>query len=217
MASRSTGTRAATSSPSVDIHDNEISNVDRDGILLGWTDADVLTISNVRIYNNVIHRAGTCSGWGLRVTNGTATGIDVFHNTIVDSGGGTNACDESGGEVMGLIGIEDGSDLSFENNLLAAAGGEGMIENFGGASLSGSHNLWSGGGAAAWDAGPIAGDPAFVESGLRLQARRRAAPRSIRARISRRPPTTWASRALRARPRTSALSNGPLEAAPGGK
>ena len=27
---------------SVDIHDNEISNVDRDGILLGWTDADVL-------------------------------------------------------------------------------------------------------------------------------------------------------------------------------
>jgi hypothetical protein len=148
----------------IDIHDNEISDIDRDGILLGFTDADSLELQGIRLYNNVIHRAGRCEGWAIRVTNPDATNVNIFHNTMVDNGRGDVSCDESDGVLQGQIGIEEGSDFVIQNNIFYSVARESMVVNDGGAVLSGSRNLWFGRSAPRFDTRPVLGDPRFVNA-----------------------------------------------------
>lgn len=147
----------------VSIHDNEIFDVDRDGILLGHTDADTLEISNVRIFNNLMSGAGRCSGYAIKVGNRTATGISIFHNTLVDNGGGTQSCDESQGQTFGQILVENAVDVDIRDNILVTVGGESAIDATGG-NVSASGNLYFGAGAFGGDGSPVTGDPAFTDT-----------------------------------------------------
>ena len=145
----------------VAIHDNEIYDIDRDGLLLGQTDADTLEIANIRIFNNLFSGAGRCTGHAIRVGNRTATGISISHNTLSDNGGGTQSCDESRGETTGQIVIENAVDVEIRDNILVANGDESMIDG-GGGFLTAANNLYFGGGAFGGDSSPVNGDPAFV-------------------------------------------------------
>lgn len=148
----------------VSIHDNEISEIDRDGVVLGATDADVLHLSDIRIVNNLFRRAGRCVGSGVRVGNDTATGISIQHNTFVDDGAGNVACDQSPGQPQGQLLVEAGVMVDVTNNVFYAMAGEGYVDEQTAAGvLSGSHNLFFGAGAPpAWDSAPQAGDPVFA-------------------------------------------------------
>lgn len=147
------------------IHDNEIVDIDRDGVVLGATDADVLTLTNIRIENNVFLRAGRCVGSGVRVNNDTASGVTVAFNTFVDNGGGTAPCDQSAGEVQGQLLLEAAAAVDASSNLLLAAGAESYVDEQTAAGvLTGSHNLFFGAGAApAFDAAAVAADPLLVD------------------------------------------------------
>lgn len=144
----------------ISIHDNEIFEIDRDGIVLGGTDADVLYLSDIAIYNNIFHRAGRCVGNGVRVGNATAKGISIVHNTFVDNGAGNISCDQSSGEAGGQIQIEDAAAVDIRNNILVAQGSEKQVDLVKTpATFGGSNNLFSGGAASAWDKAAVAADP----------------------------------------------------------
>jgi hypothetical protein len=150
----------------VSIHDNEISEIDRDGIVLGNTDADVLHLTDIGIYNNLFYRTGRCTGWGVRVGNATATGVAILNNTFYDNGAGTASCDQSGGSVEAQVLVEDAAPagVTITNNVLAAQGSEeGVAVTVSGNVISGSHNLWTGT-AGAWDQAPRTGPPTFVNA-----------------------------------------------------
>lgn len=149
---------------SISIHDNEITDIDRDGIVLGDTDADVLHLSDVRIYDNIFHRAGRCVGSGVRVGNATATGISIVHNTFVDNGAGNVACDQSPGQPQGQLLMELGAMVEASNNIFHSLGTEKYVDEQTAAGvLSGSNNLYFGGGTPpAWDTAPQSGDPLWV-------------------------------------------------------
>jgi hypothetical protein len=146
----------------ISIHDNEISEIDRDGIVLGNTDADILYLSDIHIFNNIFWRAGRCTGWGVRVGNPTATGILVEYNTFYDNGAGNRACDQSSGSVESQVLVEGATSVVLENNLFAPAGSEADTEITTAAGVvTGSHNLY-GGTPPAWDSSPTRGAPGFL-------------------------------------------------------
>lgn len=146
------------------IHSNEITEVDRDAILVGHTDANVLHAHDILIANNVIRRAGRCVGWAIRVDNPTAENIQIVHNTLVSNGMGNQACDESVGEPMAQIGVERGRSVSILNNILVSEGRGGLVQILDPrAALRCSHNLYFGDGdACRTDDGPILGAPGFA-------------------------------------------------------
>jgi hypothetical protein len=144
----------------ISIHDNELLEIDRDGIVLGATDADVLLLSDVTIYNNIFHRAGRCVGAGVRITNPTAKGVSILHNTFVDNGAGSASCDQSAGEVGGQIQIDDGAGVDIRNNIFVSEGSEGLVELVKTpASFTGSNNLFLGAAAPSWDRAAVTADP----------------------------------------------------------
>jgi hypothetical protein len=160
------GHQAADAIERISIHDNEISEIDRDGIVLGDTDADVLYLTDVRITNNLFYRCGRCTGWGVRVGNATATGVAILHNTFYDNGAGTVSCDQSSGSVEAQLLVEGAAaeGVEIRNNVFAAQGGEECVAlSVGSDVVSGSHNLWTGT-AGAWDSTPRTGDPGFVDA-----------------------------------------------------
>jgi hypothetical protein len=150
----------------VSIHDNEILDIDRDGIVLGATDADVLHLSDISIVNNIFVRAGRCVGAGVRVDNDTATGITILHNTFFDDGAGNVACDQSSGELGSALLFEMGVAVSVSNNLIVAQGSEPYLdEQTAPGVVGGSNNLFFGNGAApSWDAAAQTGDPLLVNA-----------------------------------------------------
>jgi hypothetical protein len=160
------GHKASDRIEQISIHDNEISETDRDGIVLGATDADVLYLSDIKIYNNIFHRAGRCVGSGVRVGNSTAVGIVVVHNTFVDNGRGDTSCHDSTGAIGAQIEIDDGAAVEIRNNILVAVGGSekylDMIKTP--ATFLGSNNLFSGGGTPpTWDPSPVSTDPQLAD------------------------------------------------------
>ncbi len=150
----------------VQIHDNEIFEIDRDGIVLGATDGDVLTLEQVLIYNNIFHRAGRCVGAGVRVNNQTASHVAVAHNTFYDNGAGNVACDQSTGQLGSQFLVEDGVDIVLQNNILVSTGSEAyVIQQDTPNPLLISQNLYFGNGAApSEDAVPTSGDPQFANA-----------------------------------------------------
>lgn len=148
------------------IHSNEISEVDRDAILVGATDANVLHAHDILISNNIIRRAGRCVGWAIRVDNPTAENIQIVHNTLVSNGMGNQACDESVGEPMAQIGVERGRSVSILDNILVSEGRGGLVQILDPrAAIRCSHNLYYGDGdACRTDDGPILGAPGFVNA-----------------------------------------------------
>ena len=104
----------------IKIHDNEISEIDRDAILLGNTDEGRLLIQDVLIYNNIIHRAGRCEGFAVRVDNPTADGIRIIHNTLVYNGLGDTRCDEGIGTPLAQIGVQQARSVAIQNNILVS-------------------------------------------------------------------------------------------------
>lgn len=144
------------------IHDNTIEEIDRDGIILGNTDADVLTLQDIALWNDVIHRAGRCAGRGIRVDNPTADDIRIFHETLVDNGAGDTACDQSTGEAGAEVAVEAATGVRLANTILTGAAP--YIELSANAStFTADHNLYQGGGAAPTsDTAAVTGDPAFV-------------------------------------------------------
>lgn len=148
----------------ISIHDNELTDIDRDAIVLGDTDADVLHLSDIRIFDNVIVRGGRCVGAGVRVNNATAADVHVLHNTLVDNGAGNIACDQSEGESgQGLL-LEQGTSVELTDNIVVSnAGGAYVDDQVGQGVLSGSNNLWNGAGAPpAFDGAAVTGDPKFA-------------------------------------------------------
>ena len=132
------------------IHDNELTHVDRDGILVGWTDADSLQVRDVKIWNNIVVRAGRCVGDGIRVNNQTAVGVSIFHNTLVDNGVGNHPCAESSGEPGAQLGVEYAASVSVRNNiLLSSARARCLLLEVRGSHLHISHNLLFGPGCGA--------------------------------------------------------------------
>lgn len=150
----------------VRIHSNEISQIDRDGIVIGASDADVLRVSDVRIYNNVITRAGRCVGWAVRLDNPLAENVQIAHNTLVDNGAGDRRCYESLGEPAAQIGIERARSVTIENNLLVARGRATLVQLLDPNAVTGcANNLYAGRGAPCpTDARPLSGQPAFVDA-----------------------------------------------------
>lgn len=147
----------------VSIHDNEIFEIDRDGIVLGATDADVLTLTDIRIYNNVFHQAGRCVGHGVRIGNDTASAVSVLHNTFYDNGSGGVACDQSTGSPGGQVVVEAAVDVKLENDVFVALGAETTADlQVVPATFTGSNNLYWGGAAPSWDARAVAADPGFA-------------------------------------------------------
>jgi hypothetical protein len=148
----------------VSIHDNDIYAVDRDGIVLGATDADVLNIANITIYNNLFHQAGRCTGHGVRVGNATATAIRVVQNTFYDNGSGSVACDQSTGQVGGQVLVEAAVAVEINNNIFVSNGAEKYVNMTATpATFDGGYNLFFGNGAPpAWDGHARTGDPLFV-------------------------------------------------------
>ncbi|MBI2892993.1 MAG: hypothetical protein HYY06_05540 [Deltaproteobacteria bacterium] len=153
----------------VQIHSNEISEIDRDAILVGNTDGGNMPIHDILIANNVVIRSGRCVGWAVRVDNPLAEGIRIVHNTLVGNGAGDSACDRSSGEPMAQIGIERARSVSIENNILVSAGRAGLVQLLDPrAAVHCSHNLYSGRGTPCpREDRPILGAPAFVDPGAR--------------------------------------------------
>lgn len=151
------------------IHDNVLGEIDRDGILIGWTDADALHVTDVKIFNNVIVRAGRCEGHGIRIDNLTAQGVSIFHNTLVDNGMGDRPCAESQGEPSGQLGVENAVTAALRNNILLASGRARCIVNQArSARLRISHNLFFGGSCAtSGDDAPLEGNPRFINAASR--------------------------------------------------
>lgn len=148
----------------VSIHDNEIFDIDRDGIVLGATDADVLYLDQIDIYDNLFVRAGRCVGHGVRVGNDTAKNIKVLQNTFVDDGSGAVSCDQSSGQNGGAILLEAGADVTLQDNILATTGQEAPIDvTMQPPMLVVSHNLYAGAAPSSLDTAPIMGDPHFVD------------------------------------------------------
>jgi hypothetical protein len=148
----------------VSIHDNDISGVDRDGIVLGATDADVLNLANITIYNNLFHQAGRCVGHGVRIGNNTATGVRIVHNTFYDNGSGSVACDQSTGQVGGQVLVEAAVAVEIKNNILVSKGTEKYVDLAATpATFDGGYNLFFGNGAPpSWDGHAKSGDPLFA-------------------------------------------------------
>lgn len=157
------GTLAGDSVSDLDIHDNTVRGIDRDGILVGDSDAPPMTVRGVRLTNNVVVNAGRCIGRGVRLANPSADDVRVLFNTLVDNGTGERACDQSDGELAGQIGVESGSGIRIVDNILRTSAGAGYVEAGVQEGLTVSHNLYFGGGAApVEDTNPILGDPRFV-------------------------------------------------------
>jgi hypothetical protein len=150
----------------VSIHDNEIVDVDRDGIVLGATDGDVLHLTDIRITNNVFHRAGRCVGYGVRVGNDTATGVAILNNTFYDNGSGKVACDQSAGQAGGQVLIEAAVSVDLRDDLLVSVGAETYVSlTMPTGSFTDTNDLFFGAGAApAWATAAVAGDPLFVDA-----------------------------------------------------
>jgi hypothetical protein len=148
----------------VSIHDNEIFQIDRDGIVLGATDADVLHLTDITIYNNVFHQAGQCVGAVVRVNNDTATGIQIVHNTFYDNGSGAVACDQSPGELGSQVLVEAGASIALRDCILATKGVEKYVTmSATPATFDGSYDLFFGNEAApSWASHAVSGDPLFV-------------------------------------------------------
>lgn len=151
------------------IHDNVLGEIDRDGILIGWTDADVLHVKDVRIWNNLIVRAGRCEGHGIRLDNQTAEGVSIFHNTLVDNGMGDRSCAESSGEPEAQVGIENAAVVNLRNNILLSSGrARCLLSQARRARLRISHNLAFGSRCSATgDDAPLDGNPRFTNPAAR--------------------------------------------------
>jgi len=156
----------------ISIHDNEISEIDADAILLGYSDEPPLTLSDIQVYNNVLWRAGRCWGWGVSVENPTATNIVIENNTFYDNGAGDSVCDPSwnrpgnqGVTESQLRAERGGVSVRIRNNLFASLGNEADVDTAeAGGAVSGSNNLYPRA-PPAWDVSPVAGSPAFVDAG----------------------------------------------------
>lgn len=161
----------------VQIHDNEIVDDYRDGILVGGSDGGSMIVSDIRIYNNLITRAGRCVDSGIRVSNPSATGVVIEHNTLVDNGSNLLTCDDSWRENFGQIAVLSATQVVVRNNILVktSAGGTSTFLQFGSnmaARTTVERNLYFGGSAPTQDTRPLTGDPRFVnQTGLdyRLQ------------------------------------------------
>lgn len=150
----------------ISIHDNIIWEVDRDGIHLGDMDAGSMVLNNISIYNNILYRCGRCTGWGLRINNATADGIEVYHNTFVGNGQGDRTCHESDGEAQDQLVVEGAALVKISSNIFAAQGTEGLVNVQEEADrVEGSNNLFSGmSDAPEWDSNAVEGDPGFVDA-----------------------------------------------------
>lgn len=129
------------------VHDNVIHDAICDGINFATVDPDKGT---VEAYNNLVYHVGTgpdpangaanysCVNAG---SSGTPTnGIALYNNTFHDCGARLDS--DSGGFSLSTTTV-------LRNNLLALLGGEPFMTpsagGCGGASVSGSHDLWFGG------------------------------------------------------------------------
>lgn len=148
------------------IHSNEITEVDRDAILVGGTDQGILHVHDIRIANNVIRRAGRCVGSAVRVDNAHAENVEIVHNTLVANGMGNVRCDESNGEPGAQISVEHGRTVSILNNILVSEGRGALLQILDpGAAVRCSHNLYFGRGRACpSDDGPILAPPGFASA-----------------------------------------------------
>lgn len=158
----------------ISIHDNEISEIDADAILLGYSDEPPLHLSDIQVFNNVLWRAGRCWGWGVSVENPTATNIVIENNTFYDNGSGSSVCDPSWnrpgnqGVTESQLRVERGGvSVRIRNNLFASLGNEADVDTAeAGGAASGSNNLFTRP-PPAWDASPAAGSPTFVDAANR--------------------------------------------------
>jgi hypothetical protein len=148
------------------IHDNVITEIDRDGILLGGSDAGVLQIASVSIFNNIIQRCGRCTGWGITIGNEAAAEVSVLHNTFAANGQGDTPCDGSAGAAMGQMSIEKVSSIKVHDNIFSAPSGTQYVDaQVTAARLEASSNLFSGAGALPeWDSYAVSGDPLFANA-----------------------------------------------------
>lgn len=150
------------------VHDNVITGGYCDGIGLASADP---SLGTVEVYNNVVaHVAiasnpyGVANEAGIAINSdpvGTPTGtVQVYNNTVVDAGGYVT------GNQNGCFGVVYGSaGMNLTNNICVQPGAAQPYIESGSTNVTGSHNLWSGAGAApSWDSAPLTTAPSFVSS-----------------------------------------------------
>lgn len=136
------------------IHDNDISGQVCDGLNLATIDPSK---GRIQVFNNVIHHVGTgphppdgessyacinSPGIVNRGTPGTGT-VEIFNNTLAD-------CGSIGGPTAGAFNVGSNSPaIELNHNVIDQCAGESYFAHGSDMShISGSENLWRGGGAA---------------------------------------------------------------------
>jgi hypothetical protein len=142
----------------INVHDNLLYNIPCNAINLASVDA---SMGYVNAYNNVIYHAGAGPSDGdeacIEVSGASASqNVEVFNNTLYDCGAGNNGAD--GGFNISV-------NVRLRNNIIYVLSGESYFEGGHTAGVTGSNNIWYGGGTGpSVTTGNINQDPQFVST-----------------------------------------------------
>ena len=150
----------------IHVHDNVITGGYCDGIGLASVDPSK---GVVEVFNNVVSHValasnpyGTANETGIAVNSdppGATSGtVQIYNNTVVDAGAYTI------GNQNGCFGIvTPGAGINLVNNICSQPSSSQPYIQSGTGNISGSNNLWyGGGGAPSFDSAPVTGSPQFV-------------------------------------------------------